>query len=198
MFICLRKFASPTVRSQQKFVKPLFVVQRLFIRGTNTSAFLSSLRSGKVPTRTDKQTSLAWVRLYDYSPASYGIRAFDGSYLELIPPKLRLPCEKSATMVSPLDYMRSVAFGICYRQSMLDTYVEIADDAVLNNIRLAKRGEAKFRVTMQMDKNLTGNFSAQDTWTKSKVSIDFDGRLIKSGSTPQPKRLASPSSVAET
>ena len=40
MFICLRKFASPTVRSQQKFVKPLFVVQRL--RVLRTMSFLRS------------------------------------------------------------------------------------------------------------------------------------------------------------
>jgi hypothetical protein len=62
----------------------------------------------------------------------------------------------------------------------LDLPVEIAEDAVLDNIRLAKKGEAKFKVTMHMDKDLTGSLTVQDTWMKSKASVDFDGgRLLQ-------------------
>lgn len=58
---------------------------------------------------------------------------------------------------------------------MLDAPIEIAPDTKLDNVRLAKTGEAKFKVTMRMGKDLIGNFTVQDTWTRSKVSIDFDG-----------------------
>lgn len=78
-------------------------------------------------------------------------------------------------MENALDYIRAMSFGIACRRIMLDTPVEIAEDAVVDNIGSSKKGEAKFKVTMRMDKDLVGTFSAQDTWTKRKVSIDFDG-----------------------
>lgn len=75
-------------------------------------------------------------------------------------------------MESAFDYVYRVSFGICYRWAMLDVLVEIAEDAELNNIRLAKKEEAKFKVTMRMGKDLIGDLTAQDTWTKTKSSLD--------------------------
>ena len=98
--------------------------------------------------------------------------------MELVPPKTTLPYEKSEMMESALDYNRVVSFGVACRRNMLDAPLEIAEDAVLNNIRLSKKGGAKFKVTMQMGKDLIGNLTAQDTWTKSKVSVDFDGAKL--------------------
>jgi len=53
---------------------------------------------------------------------------------------------------------------------MLDVSVEIAEDAELDNIRPAKKGEAKFKVTMCMEEG-----SVQNAWTRNKVFIKFDG-----------------------
>jgi molecular chaperone DnaK (HSP70) len=122
----------------------------------------------------NKQTSLAWMQFHDHSPASYGIQGFDG-YLELIPPKTPLPCKKSELVESALDYIHGVSIGIHGRKTMLDRPVEIAEDLVLDKIKLAKKGGAKFWVTMRMDKDLAGHVTVQDTWNKKTASIDFDG-----------------------
>lgn len=160
------------------FFKGLFNAQQFRVAppklNTSTRVPYNPLSSDEVSPRADKHTSLAWLQLHDQSPASYGIQAFDG-YLELIPPKTQLPCKKSETMESAFDYIRSVSFGICCRRTILDLPVEIAEDAELDNVRTAKKGATKFKVTMRMGKDLMGNFIVQDTWTRSKVSVDFDG-----------------------
>ena len=56
--------------------------------------------------------------------------------------KTPLPCKKSKNMESALDYVCRVSLGICYRRTMLDVPVEIAEDAELDSIRPAKKGEA--------------------------------------------------------
>jgi hypothetical protein len=48
-------------------------------------------------------------------------------------------------MESAFDYVYRVSFGICYRWAMLDVLVEIAEDAELDNIRLAKREKRSLR-----------------------------------------------------
>ena len=126
------------------------------------------------PLPASEHTSLAWLQLHDQSPISYGIQAFD-SYLELIPPKTPLPCKKSEIMESAFDYIRSLSFGIVSCRTMLDLPTEIAEDAALCDIRIAKKGVTKLKVTMRMGKDLIGNFVVQDTCTRSKISVDFDG-----------------------
>lgn len=103
------------------------------------------------PFQANQHTSVAWLQVHDQSPVSYGIQAFDG-YLELIPPETPLPCKKSEIMESALDYIRSVSFGIASRRNMLDLPMEIAEDAALGDIRLAKKGVPKFKVTIRMGK----------------------------------------------
>jgi hypothetical protein len=56
----------------------------------------------------------------------------------------------------------------------MDTLTKIKD-VELHEIRLAKKVETKVKVTMSMGKDLIGNFTVQDTFTKSKASITFDG-----------------------
>ena len=47
-------------------------------------------------------------------------------------------------MESAFDYIRSVSFGIASRRTMLDLPMEIAEDAALGDIRIAKKGVTKF------------------------------------------------------
>jgi len=164
---------------QKVFVTTSVVYLPLLVARTKTTTRIVSagISCSNVPTPADGGTSLAWRELHDQSPASYGVETFNG-YVELIPPKTALPYEKSEIMESALDYIRVVSFGIACRRNMLDAPVEIAEDAVLDNVRLSKKGGAKFKVTMRMGKDLIGNLTAQDTWTKSKVSIDFDGAKL--------------------
>jgi len=144
---------------------------------SNISTSVPSRQTNLV--RADEKKSLAWVQLHDRSPASYGIENLDG-YLELIPPKTPLPCKKSDLMESAMDYIRLASFGIRCRRTLFDAPIEIAEDVVLDNIRLAKKGQAKFKVTMEMDKDLTGSVTVQDVWIRSKKTVDFDsGRLFQ-------------------
>ena len=87
-------------------------------------------------------------------------------------------------MESAFDYIRSVSFGIASRRTMLDLPMEIAEDAALGDIRIAKKGVTKFKVTMRMGKDLIGNFVVQDTWTRNKISTDFDGGRALQAPTP--------------
>lgn len=126
------------------------------------------------PAQTETTKSLAWLQLHENSPVSYGIQAFDG-YLELVPPKTPLPCEKSAKMESALDYVKGVSFQVACRGNVFDIPVNIGEAANLQEVRFAREGEAEFKVTMWIQKDLSGELIAQDTWTRSMVSIEFDG-----------------------
>jgi hypothetical protein len=105
------------------------------------------------------------------------VQTFDG-YLELIARGAPLPTKKTERMESVLDHIRVVSFGIAGRQSMLHSTVELADDVVLNNVRLCKKGEAKFTVTMALNQDLTGTLSVCDTWTNASASSRFDGSRL--------------------
>ena len=141
-------------------------------RRINTLATIPSTQRTAI-SRADEKTSLAWVRLYDRSPASYGVSTFDG-YLELIPPKISLPYEKTHTLESAFDYINRDTFKICFRRSIMDAPVEIKE-VELRGIREAKKADTKVKITMGIRKDLIGNFTAQDMFTKSKVSIAFNG-----------------------
>lgn len=60
-------------------------------------------------------------------------------------------------MESAFGYICRLSFGVYYRRTMLDVLVEIGEDAEPDNIRPAKKGEAKFKVTMRMGKDLIGD-----------------------------------------
>jgi hypothetical protein len=59
---------------------------------------------------------------------------------------------------------------------VLHTPVEI-QKTELGGIRLAKRTDTQVKVSMTMERDLNGLFVAQDVFTKSKISVAFDGKL---------------------
>lgn len=119
---------------------------------------------------------MAWVQHHERSPLSYGIAGF-GGYVEVVPPNTPLPCVKSALMENALDYVPKVSFPVACRLNMLHTPVNTGKAAVLENVHLAAAGQAKFKVTMRIQKDLTGELTVRDTWTGSEVTIDFDSAV---------------------
>ena len=81
-------------------------------------------------------------------------------------------------MKSAFDYIRSVSFKVYCRRTILDVSLEIAESVCLEKIQIRKKRKAKFKVTMEIGKDLIGQVTAQDTWTKCKVSSSFEGRRL--------------------
>ena len=173
-------------RTPVHVLQPLILSQRA---SSTTCQPPSQLPHENSPVKTNGKKSLAWRQLHDWAPASYGVHSFDG-YFELVPRNTSLPCKKSRTMESAFDYIRSASFEVCRRRTMLDVPLEIAEPAYLEKVRLGKKGEAKFKVTMEIGKDLIGQFTAQDTWTKYKVSSSFDGGRLLHAHAPD-KNLVS-------
>jgi len=124
--------------------------------------------------------SLTWTQLHTRSPASFGLFTFDG-YHELVAPGTSLPCSKSNTLESVLDYIHGDTLRICYRQSLLHPHVNLAQ-LELRNIRRAKKEDTKVKVTLTVKQDLTGKctacFKTEDKWTKSEASVAFDATLL--------------------
>src|SRR3954463_9926124 len=95
-------------------LRPPLVVHRYLL---STRRVKTSTCTPSAPRADTETTSLAWLQLYEQSPISYGIQAFDG-YMELVPSKTALPCEKSAIMESALDYVQGVSFQVACRRNM--------------------------------------------------------------------------------
>lgn len=91
----------------------------------------------------------------------------------MIPPKARLPYEKSATLENALDYISHGMFTVYYRHSILEGPTELAK-VKLNGLRVAKEGVTRMKATMRIGKDLIGSFKAQDSYTKSVASVVFD------------------------
>lgn len=144
----------------------------------------SLLLSGKDITQPEKETSLSWVQIFDESPASYGIESW-GGYVEMVPPKARLPYERFINLENALDYISHGMFTVYYRHSILRAPTELAK-IELNGLRVAKEGLTKMKATMTIGKNLSGTFKVQDNHTKSAASVRFDAgaalRTLKSDS----------------
>lgn len=68
--------------------------------------------------------------------------------MELIPPKITLLYKKSEMMESTVDYIRVMSFRVAFSRNIFNAPLEITEDAVLNNIRLSKKGGVKFKVIM--------------------------------------------------
>ncbi len=144
---------------------------------------LSQLPHENSPAEPDGKKSLAWRQLHDRAPSSYGVHSFNG-YFELVPQNTPLPCKISRVMESAFDYIRNASFEVHCRRTILDVPLEIAEPVCLEKVRIGKKGEAKFKVTMEIGKDLIGQVTAQDTWTKCKVSSSFDGgRLLHAHSS---------------
>lgn len=142
----------------------------------------SLLSSGKDIVQPEKETSLSWVQMFDESPASYGIDSW-GGYVEMVPPKARLPYERVVNLENALDYINHGLFTVYYRHSILKAPTELARTE-LNGLRVAKEGVTKMKATMTIGKDLSGTFKVQDNYTKSVASVRFDAgaalRTLKS------------------
>ena len=142
----------------------------------------SLLSPSKDIVQPEKETSLSWVQIFDESPASYGIDSW-GGYVEMIPPKARLPYERVINLENALDYISQGVFTVYYRHSILKLPTEIAKTE-LNGLRVAKEGVTKMKATMTIGKDLSGTFKVQDNYTKSVASVRFDAgaalRTLKS------------------
>lgn len=149
-----------------------FCARRRETTSTNPPSTLSATDEAVHPTGSD--TSVAWVQVHDRSPVSYGLDTANG-YLELVPAKTSLPCRVHETLHSMSDFIRYATFPVCYRRSMLDTPVIMAQ-LELRDIYVGKAGKAKADVTMDIGRDLIGKFTARDKRTKGEASIVFDGR----------------------
>lgn len=123
------------------------------------------------------QRSLNWTRIHETCPASLGISTCDG-YHQLISPDTRLPCRISETLVSAFDYIGDDTIRICCGPTLMQAPVEIAKLKVLG-IRKARKEDTKMEVTMVMNQDLTGKFTARftprDKVIEGEASVDFDG-----------------------
>ncbi len=149
-----------------------FCAHRRVTTSTSPPSTLSATDEAVHPAGSD--TSVAWVQVHDRSPVSYGLDTANG-YLEFVPAKTSLPCRIHDTLHSMSDFIRYATFPVCYRRSMLDAPVIIAQ-LELRDIYVGKAGKVKADVTMDIGRDLIGKFTARDTRTKGEASIVFDGR----------------------
>ena len=56
----------------------------------------------------------------------------------------------SRVMESTFDYIRNASFEVHYRRTMLDVPLEIAEPVCLEKVRIEKKEEAKFKMTMEI------------------------------------------------
>ena len=184
-----KTFSGTSIHPQQRLISPW--------RTTTTSSILLQTASSNTSVAGEQQTAaqqtaLAWRQVYEETPVSFGITCYDG-YAEMIPPRTRLPSTKTQKFVSAFDYLHRASFGICYRRTMLDVPTEFASHPVLENIRMGKKGVAHFKVTMRIDPDLTGNVTFWDTWTRSRISVDFDGGIYCHVQPERPMVISGPS-----
>ena len=118
--------------------------------------------------------SLAWLQLYDHTPAGYGVDTFLG-YVELVPPNVVLPCKGTQTLESAFDYLKSTDIPVCYRASILHPPTQITN-MTLNGLRMAKKEDTRMKVRMEIGKDLAGTVTAWDVFTRITISVEFDGR----------------------
>lgn len=140
----------------------------------STSRVLDTAGLGNLTERSENANkSLAWTTLHDTVPQSFGVMGFSG-YIEVLPRGLALPCKQTIKVVNAFDYLKYCDFPIRTRYSMLHAPVALAPDAYLRNIRQAKVGGAKFKVSISLERNLKGTMTVWDTWTRDEATVQFD------------------------
>jgi hypothetical protein len=97
-------------------------------------------------------------------------------YLELVAPKMALPCKVTHTFETVFDYQKYTDIPVCYRASMLHLPTQITH-LTLRGLRLAKKEDTRMKVRMEIGKDLAGTVTAWDVYTRSTTSVDFDGRV---------------------
>lgn len=117
------------------------------------------------------------LHTYDESPASYGIEVED-RYIELIPPNSRLPCRTTRYFESGSDYIEGARVVILGRPDIPKPPVAILGNLNLTDVRQAKKGVVKLKVTMEVGADLMGHVTIQDMWTRRKDSAELDGDRV--------------------
>ncbi|KAK5215436.1 hypothetical protein LTR47_006977 [Exophiala xenobiotica] len=124
-----------------------------------------------------EEKSLSGSLVHSTSPASFGISAW-GGYHELVSVGTPLPCRRSDTLVSVFYHIGDDTLIICGRSSFGHRPVELAALPVLG-IRKAKKEDTKMRITIALNKELTGVLTARFTpeykLNKGEAYIEFNG-----------------------
>jgi hypothetical protein len=85
-----------------------------------------------------------------------------------------LPHKAGDALHNVFDFIRYTTFTVCYRRSMLDAPVKIKE-LELRDIHIAKVEKMMVEVTIDVEKDLIGKFTALDRHTKREISVVFDG-----------------------
>lgn len=73
------------------------------------------------------------------------------------------------------DYFDHDTFNVCYCQSARDAPRNLATFE-LSGLRVAKKGVSKVRLTLKIEKDLSGSFAVEDVLTESRKLVMFDAK----------------------
>lgn len=135
----------------------------------------SSSDTHKAVVSSTDDKALAWRHIYDHSPSSFGLSDYWG-FLSMIPVGTRLPAKKTVTLKNLEANADREDLTIQFRHTPRDVPVDVSI-VRLENLRRAERGITNVKITMEMDKSLVGTFTAVDTFTRSRVSTEFDASV---------------------
>lgn len=121
------------------------------------------------------------IILVDITPLSLGVEITGGLFIPVIDRNTKIPCENSKMFTTIADNQKVVEINIyqgerkiCSENFKLGTFI-------LSNIRRAKAGEPRIKVTFSLDVNGILTVSAQDVDTKvfQQITIDASTRELK-------------------
>ncbi|MFN3411230.1 MAG: Hsp70 family protein [Exilispira sp.] len=121
------------------------------------------------------------IILVDITPLSLGVEITGGLFIPVIDRNTKIPCENSKMFTTIVDNQKVVEINIyqgerkiCRENFKLGTFI-------LSNIRRAKAGEPRIKVTFSLDVNGILTVSAQDVDTKvfQQITIDASTRELK-------------------
>lgn len=125
--------------------------------------------------------SISDIVLVDITPLSLGVEITGGLFVPVIDRNTKIPCENSKMFTTIVDNQKVVEINIyqgerkiCSENFKLGTFI-------LNNIRKAKAGEPRIKVTFSLDVNGILTVSAQDIDTKvyQQITIDASTKELK-------------------
>ncbi|MCR4422191.1 MAG: Hsp70 family protein [Spirochaetales bacterium] len=123
------------------------------------------------------------IILVDITPLSLGVEITGGLFVPVIDRNTKIPCENSKMFTTIVDNQKIVEINIyqgerkiCSENFKLGTFI-------LSNIRRAKAGEPRIRVTFSLDVNGILTVQAQDIDTKvsQQITIDASTKELKLG-----------------